>query len=91
MDPEGVDSRKRKSIARRMYHSDGPGFVVHIDGYDKLKPYGFSIHGAIDGYVCMRVCLYVCMYVCMYVHACACVCMYVCMCVYMRAYVYVCM
>ena len=22
----------------------------HIDGYDKLKPYGFAIHGAIDGF-----------------------------------------
>ena len=22
----------------------------HIDGYDKLKPFGFAIHGAIDGY-----------------------------------------
>ena len=23
----------------------------HIDGYDKLKPYGFPIHGCIDGSV----------------------------------------
>lgn len=22
----------------------------HIDGYDKLKPFGFCIHGAIDGF-----------------------------------------
>ena len=22
-----------------------------MDGYDKLKPYGFCVHGAIDGYV----------------------------------------
>ena len=22
----------------------------HIDGYNKLKPFGFAIHGAIDGY-----------------------------------------
>lgn len=28
----------------------GPNFIWHIDGYDKLKPYGFCIHGAIDGY-----------------------------------------
>ena len=27
----------------------GPDFVWHIDGYDKLKPYGFTIHGCIDG------------------------------------------
>ncbi|MEW8543576.1 MAG: hypothetical protein AB2693_08565, partial [Candidatus Thiodiazotropha sp.] len=24
--------------------------MVHIDGYDKLLPYGFPIHGAIDGF-----------------------------------------
>lgn len=24
--------------------------IWHIDGYDKLKPFGFCIHGAIDGY-----------------------------------------
>lgn len=23
----------------------------HLDGYDKLKPYGFSIHACIDGFV----------------------------------------
>lgn len=28
----------------------GPNFIWHIDGYDKLKPYGFCIHGAIDIY-----------------------------------------
>ena len=25
-------------------------FIWHIDGYDKLKPFGFAIHGYIDGY-----------------------------------------
>ena len=28
----------------------GPNYIWHIDGYDKLKPYGFCVHGAIDGY-----------------------------------------
>ncbi|CAH3168485.1 unnamed protein product [Porites lobata] len=28
----------------------GPNFLRHIDGYDKLKAYGFAIHGCIDGY-----------------------------------------
>ena len=28
----------------------GPKFVWHLDGYDKLKPSGFTIHGASDGY-----------------------------------------
>ena len=29
----------------------GPDFVWHLNGYDKLKPYGFAIHGCIDGLV----------------------------------------
>ncbi len=29
----------------------GPNFCWHIDGNDKLLPYGFAIHGCIDGYV----------------------------------------
>jgi hypothetical protein len=31
----------------------------HIDGYDKLKPFGFAIHGAIDGYSRRILCLHV--------------------------------
>ena len=27
----------------------GPNWLWHIDRYDKRKPYGFAIHGAIDG------------------------------------------
>ena len=29
----------------------GPNYVWHCDGYDKLKPFGFPIHGCIDGLV----------------------------------------
>lgn len=50
LDPEGVDSRKRKRLRRRTYEAKGPNFVWHIDGYDKLKPYGFCVHGGIDGF-----------------------------------------
>ena len=50
MDPEGVDSRMRHRLRRRQYHSEGPNFIWHLDGYDKLKPYGFCIHGCIDGF-----------------------------------------
>ena len=50
LDPEGIELRKRNCLRRRKYYSCGPNWVWHIDGYDKLKPYGFSIHGAIDGY-----------------------------------------
>ena len=27
-----------------------PNYIWHIDSYDKLKPFGFCIHSAIDGY-----------------------------------------
>ena len=50
LDPDGVDAHSRHSLKRRTYVSKGPNFVWHIDGYDKLKPFGFCIHGAIDGY-----------------------------------------
>ena len=50
LDPDGVEERKRKHLRRRQYFARGPNYVWHIDGYDKLKPYGFSIHGAIDGF-----------------------------------------
>lgn len=29
---------------------DGSNDVCHMDGYDKLKPFGFPINGAIDGF-----------------------------------------
>ena len=27
----------------------GPNHVWHLDGYDKLSPFGFAIHACIDG------------------------------------------
>ena len=50
LDPEGVELRKRHCLRRRLYYAKGPNWVWHMDGYDKLKPYGLCIHGAIDGY-----------------------------------------
>lgn len=50
LDPDGVSSRKAKRMNRRKYISPGPSFTWHCDGYDKLKPFGFCLHGAIDGY-----------------------------------------
>ena len=44
LDPEGVQIRKRNRLRRRLYYSQGPNWVWHVDGYDKLKPYGFPIH-----------------------------------------------
>ena len=50
LDPEGVENRSRHRLRRRRYHTKGPNYLWHIDGYDKLKPYGFCVHGAIDGF-----------------------------------------
>lgn len=51
MDPDGVRSRRRGQLCRRVYRNSGPNFLIHVDGYDKIKRFGFAIHGAIDGYV----------------------------------------
>ena len=50
MDPEGVECRRKRRIRRQKYTSSWPNYICHIDGYDKLKPYGLCIHGCIDGY-----------------------------------------
>lgn len=50
LDPQGVQQRKSKTLRRRIYHTPGPNYTWHVDGYDKLKPYGFPVHGCIDGY-----------------------------------------
>ena len=50
MDPEGVQRRSRHRLQMQQYHTKGPNFIWKLDGYDKLKPYGFCIHGCIDGY-----------------------------------------
>lgn len=48
--PNATEERKAHRLKRRMYTLKGPNYVWHIDGYDKLKPFGFCIHGCIDGY-----------------------------------------
>lgn len=50
IDPQGVALRKVNRLRRRKYYALGPNYVWHVDGYDKLKPFGFCIHAAIDGY-----------------------------------------
>jgi hypothetical protein len=50
IDPSGVSLRSRHRLRRRTYINKGPNHIIHIDGYDKLKPFGITIHGAIDGY-----------------------------------------
>ena len=50
LDPEGTEMRRSRVLRRRRYTSRGPNNTWHMDGYDKLKPYGLPIHGAIDGF-----------------------------------------
>ena len=50
LDPDGVNIRRSRRLLRRAYYAKGPNFIWHIDGYDKVKPYGLCIHGCIDGY-----------------------------------------
>eukprot|EP00112_Aurelia_sp_Birch-Aquarium-sp1_P023513 Seg7030.2 transcript_id=Seg7030.2/GoldUCD/mRNA.D3Y31 product="hypothetical protein" protein_id=Seg7030.2/GoldUCD/D3Y31 len=50
IDPNGVQQRRARRLQRRVYRNEGPNQVWHCDGYDKLKPYGFPVHGCIDGW-----------------------------------------
>ena len=50
LNPEGVLLRAAHKLQRRVYVSNGANDIWHIDGYDKLKPFGFAIHGCIDGF-----------------------------------------
>ena len=50
LDPEGVELRKARRLVRRRYVSKGPNYTWHMDGYDKLSPYGICINGCIDGF-----------------------------------------
>jgi hypothetical protein len=50
LDPAGVDRRQARRLVRRRYESDGPNAVWHLDGYDKLKPYGLCVSGCVDGF-----------------------------------------
>ena len=48
LNPDSVKLKKRRRLHRRRYVANCPNFVWHIDGRDKLKPFGFIIHGCID-------------------------------------------
>ncbi len=43
LDPDGCNLRRARRLKQRVYMSNGHK-VRHIDGYDKLKQYGFPIH-----------------------------------------------
>ena len=50
LDSDGVEVRKTHRLRRRESAYPGSNKVWHADGYDKIKPFGFPIHGCIDGY-----------------------------------------
>lgn len=50
LNPQGCERRARRRFIRRTYHSMGPNYMWHADGYDKLKPFGLAISGCIDGF-----------------------------------------
>ena len=45
-----IELRSSHHLARRTYLSVGPNCLWNIDWYDKIKSFGFAIHGAIDGF-----------------------------------------
>ena len=50
IDPDGVARRSKHRLKRRKYINCGPNYVWHIDGNDKLKPFGVCIHVGINGF-----------------------------------------
>ena len=50
LDPAEGKLRTRRRLKWTQYITKGPNHLWHIDGYDKLKPFGFCIHGAIHGF-----------------------------------------
>ncbi|CAC5383264.1 unnamed protein product [Mytilus coruscus] len=50
IDREEVALRSQRRLIKRQYFCLGPNYLIHVDGYDKLKPYGIAIHGGIDGF-----------------------------------------
>jgi hypothetical protein len=50
VDAEGLEIRRARKLQRRIFHSAGPDQVWSLDGHDKLKRWGFAIHGCCDGY-----------------------------------------
>ena len=50
LDPDSAKLRKPRRLHRGRYVADGPNFVWHLHGHDKLTSFGFSIHGCIVGF-----------------------------------------
>ena len=55
----GVAECKRHKLKKRKYNLPRPNYCWHVDGNEKLKPYDFPIHGAVDSYIRRVLWLYV--------------------------------
>ena len=49
LDPDGSVNQSTRKLKRRQYQNQGLNFCWYLDGYGKLKPFGFPIYGCIDG------------------------------------------
>ena len=50
LDREGVSLKRRRKLYWRKYISKGPNFTWHVDSHDKLKLFGFRLHGCVNGF-----------------------------------------
>lgn len=50
LEPGRLAAMRAGRLKRRQYEVQGPNGIWHTDGYDKLKPFGFCIHGTMDGW-----------------------------------------
>ena len=48
LDQEGVSRRKSHRLKRQKYRNKGSNHVWHMNGNDKLRPFGFYVHGCTD-------------------------------------------
>lgn len=50
VDRDGLALRRKHKLNRRTFIVEGPNQVWSLDGYDKLKHWGFPIHGCNDAF-----------------------------------------
>lgn len=50
VDPDGVESRRRRTAHRRVYSVPGPHHLWHVDGNHKLNRFNLVVHAGIDGF-----------------------------------------
>ena len=50
VDPEGIEQRSKYRLKRRQYSVPGPNYLWHVNGFDKLKPFGFAVSACVGGF-----------------------------------------